>query len=400
MRFSMLLASVLLTACFKTDAGTNVTGGCPPAEACSTTPVAVTGGHTFVSLAAGRYHTCGLTSTGELWCWGYNSVGQLGAGSTVTTSGVPLKVSGSLSFTAVSGGQFHTCALATDSGAYCWGDNTTMVLGASTTDVCGTNPCTRTPLRAGGTATFSAIAAGAAHTCALDASGNPLCWGYNVLGELGNNSYGTATATPQPIGGGKTFAKLSAGYRFNCALDSAGVLHCWGYGDEGELGTLGVSNCTPQSGGTYLCSIVPVAAGTTEKFSQVVTGAAFGCGLTTASAIFCWGYGGEGQLGTGNLFPSGTPVAISVAGPWSALAAGYFHACALKTNGAAYCWGFNNYAQLGDGSKVYAQSTPQPVGGGKTFTQIVAGSNHTCGLMADGTAWCWGGDAVRQLGRG
>jgi alpha-tubulin suppressor-like RCC1 family protein len=274
-----------------------------------------------------------------------------------------------------------------------------MVLGVTPSETCGSSPCSRSPLRAAGTATFSAVASGAAHTCGLDTSGNALCWGYNVLGELGNTNYGTSTTTPQAIGGGKTFSKLSSGYRFSCALDSTGALNCWGYGDEGELATLAVGNCT-QGNGTYLCSITPVAATTTEKFSQIVLGAAFGCGLSTANAIFCWGYGGDGQQGTGSLVSNGSPTPISVTGPWSAVAAGYFHVCALKSSGAAFCWGSNDHAQLGDGSKVFSNSTPQAVLGGKTFTQIVAGAHHTCGLMADGSAWCWGGDAVQQLGKG
>jgi alpha-tubulin suppressor-like RCC1 family protein len=399
MRYSILLIAFVVAGCFKEDAGTTVSGGCPNGEPCSASPVAVTGGHQFTKIAAGRYHTCGVKSNGEVWCWGLNSVGQLGAASQSFSSNVPLKVSGTQTFVSVSVGDFHTCALASDAGVYCWGNNNTDVLGTTTTESCGTITCSRSPIRSAGTTTFLGVAAGAAHTCALDSNSAALCWGYNVLGEIGSTTYATSTSSPVTVPGGKTYTSIVAGYRFSCGLDTAQALYCWGYGDDGELGTLAVSSCIYGSA-SYLCSATPIAAGTSEKFTQIAAGTAFGCGLASTSNVLCWGYGRDGEIGNGALQNAGTPIAIKLAGPWSSVATGSFHACALRASGAAYCWGLNNYAQLGDGSKVYANPEPQAVTGGKSFTQIVAGANHTCGLLADGSVWCWGSDGAGQLGRG
>lgn len=398
-RVTAAAVALLLVSCFDQRPPVALTGGCPAAEACSATPVAVTGGHQFTSLSAGRFHTCGRKSGGEVWCWGLNTAGQLGATTTGSASGVPLKVGGTTTFATVSAGEFHTCGLATDAGAYCWGNNSTQVLGGTSADICGNTTCSRTPIRAAGTLTFTAVDVGATHSCALDASGVVRCWGFNVLGELGSVEYGTSTASPVIVPGGIAFTKLNSGFRFNCALDATGTLYCWGYGEDGQLATLSIDACVSGTG-AYHCSASPVAANTTVRFASIATGAAFGCGLSAAGAAYCWGYNGEGQLGTGDFNSSGAPVSVKTTGSWTSLTTGYFHSCALRADGTAHCWGVNNLAQLGDGSAVYANSVPQPVGGGKTFVQIVAGANHTCGLASDGTTWCWGSDEVKQLGRG
>jgi alpha-tubulin suppressor-like RCC1 family protein len=390
---------VVVAGCIREKLPTALTGGCPADEGCSAVPVMVTGGHQFASLSAGKYHTCGRKSNGEVWCWGLNTAGQLGATSVGNSSSVPLKVGGQTSFSTVTAGEFQTCGLATDAGAYCWGNNSTQVLGGVSTDVCGSTTCSRTPVRAAGTLTFSAVDAGATHNCALSASGVARCWGFNVLGELGSTDYGTSTASPVSVGGGNSFTTLSSGFRFNCALDSTGALYCWGYGEDGQLGTLTIDPCLASSG-AFHCSAIPVPANTPVRFKALTAGAAFACGLDTAGAAYCWGYNGEGQLGTGDFNSSGAPVAVRTTGIWTSLAAGYYHVCGLRSDGTAFCWGVNNTAQLGDGSRVYASSIPQPVSGGKTFVQIVAGGNHSCGLATDGTVWCWGSDAVKQLGRG
>jgi alpha-tubulin suppressor-like RCC1 family protein len=391
--------AALIVGCFGMDDPIQA-GGCLPEVSCAAAPVAVTGGHQFTSLAAGQYHTCGLKSNGEVWCWGLNTGGQLGATTPELSSGTPVRVGGQTTFTSIAAGDFHTCGIGSDAGAYCWGSNLTSVLGVETvTETCGGAPCSRTPVRAGGAAlTVTALDAGATHNCALDSSGTARCWGYNVLGELGSSTFRAGFFTPQTIQGGP-FSAVSAGYQFNCALDSGGTLYCWGAGQEGQLVTLDIDPCGTTSSDPR-CSTVPVIANTSLTFSSVTTGVAFGCGLTTTGAVHCWGRNNEGQLGNGVFVSSATPVAVQTTGAWDSVVAGYFHACALRSNGAAFCWGVNNSAQLGDGSTVFAHAIPQQVQGGKTFTQLAAGSIHTCGLATDGAVWCWGNNEVKQLGGG
>lgn len=393
-----VFVAIVLVGCSDIDAPVAF-GGCSPQVACEPAPVAVIGNHQFTSLASGRYHTCGLKASGEAWCWGLNTAGQLGAALPDLVSGTPVRVAGQIVFRSISAGDFHTCAIASDDAVYCWGANVTSVLGVETvSEQCSLQPCSRSPVRAGGASfTATSLDAGATHNCALDSSGTVSCWGFNVLGEVGSASFGTGFFAPQPIQGGP-FSSVSAGLRFNCALNPNGALACWGAADEGQLATVDVETC----GGTLSprCSTVPLNGNTTLTFTQITTGDAFACAIAATGTLHCWGRNSEGQLGNGGFAPSATPVAVQTSGTWESVVAGYFHACALRSNGAAFCWGLNDTAQLGDGSTAIVNSVPQPVQGGRTFSQLVAGSDHTCGLAADGTAWCWGNNQVNQLGDG
>jgi alpha-tubulin suppressor-like RCC1 family protein len=107
-------------------------------------PVRAAAALTFQSLAAGYHHTCGITTGGETWCWGSNSGGQLGSGTIGGSSAVPVRVTGGVTFTQIDGGREHTCAVATDNRAWCWGDNSSGQLGI------GAAPDSGTPQRVRG----------------------------------------------------------------------------------------------------------------------------------------------------------------------------------------------------------------------------------------------------------
>ena len=152
------------------------------------------------ALAAGATHTCGLTSAGQAYCWGDNTYGQLGNGSTAA-SATPVPVSGILSFLALNTANAHTCALTSSGAAYCWGYNVDGRLGdGSATD-------RWTPVPVSGGLSFSALAAGAWHTCGLTSAGAAYCWGA---------VYGTAPVT---VSGGLSFSALAAvGGEYTCGL--------------------------------------------------------------------------------------------------------------------------------------------------------------------------------------
>ena len=175
---------------------------------------------TFASISAGWYHTCGLDTSGNAWCWGYNSNGQLGDGTTTNRS-TPVKING-YTFTSISLGQFHTCGLDTSGKAWCWGRNSNGQLGDSTT-IQRASPTLVTDSHV-----FTSISPGHYHTCGLDTSGNVWCWGINDSAQLGN---GTSDASnhvvPEKVLGGYNFSKISAGYKYSCGVVSNKV-YCWG----------------------------------------------------------------------------------------------------------------------------------------------------------------------------
>jgi alpha-tubulin suppressor-like RCC1 family protein len=189
----------------------------------TTTPTAVAGSREFTQLtshAVGR-STCGLTAAGEAWCWGRNTHGQLGDGSTAERA-VPTPVAGGLGFTTISAGVRHTCGLVAGGDAYCWGDNELGQLGQA-----GTH---ETPgLVAGGLA-FAQISAGTAYTCGITPTGEAYCWGDNERGQLGNGTTEPAAA-PVAVTGGLRFSQLSAGHDHTCGLTDSGVAYCWGSGE-------------------------------------------------------------------------------------------------------------------------------------------------------------------------
>ena len=158
---------------------------------CSTLPVAVAGGHNFAALSAGQFHTCAVEATsGAGYCWGNSEMGQLGIGVTghgpefcsgqFPCSSVPLAVARGLRYVLTSAGAYHTCAVTTTQTVYCWGINADGQLGVPTTETCvfanspTAYPCATTPLRvAGQPGAAAAVAAGVAHVRAAASVGPP-----------------------------------------------------------------------------------------------------------------------------------------------------------------------------------------------------------------------------------
>ncbi len=160
-------------------------------------PVPVTGALRFDTLVVGPLHACAL-STGTAYCWGGNGTGQLGNGS-VTGGATPVPVVGGHTFRALSAGNEHTCGLTADGSAWCWGANPDGRLGVPPdTALCNTAPCVTTPTAVSGGRQFVTIAAGGTHTCAIATDGLAYCWGGNGAGQLGDGTT-TARSTPVPV---------------------------------------------------------------------------------------------------------------------------------------------------------------------------------------------------------
>ena len=162
---------------------------------CSANPVQVSGISNATAITTGGGDTCALLMGGSIDCWGDNNYGQLGNG---TVNGVPnptpVTVSGITNATAISGGDFHACALLAGGKIDCWGENNHGQLGN------GTTTDSSTPVVVSGISNATAISAGTYHTCALLAGGSIDCWGFNNVGQLGNGNT-TDSTTPVRVGG-------------------------------------------------------------------------------------------------------------------------------------------------------------------------------------------------------
>jgi alpha-tubulin suppressor-like RCC1 family protein len=197
-------------------------------------PVAVEGGHRFRSISSGLFHSCGITTTGEAYCWGLNYLGQLGNRST-TSSAVPVAVSGGTRFSSISAGYGHTCALAENGEGYCWGGNDHGELGNMAIERPGF-PGSLIPTKVGGGTRYRSITAGASHSCAIGTNRKAYCWGRGLFGQLGIGS--TADwAMPQWVGDGYAMVSAGNGTHSRAARTDDRVF-CWGTGELGQLGAL------------------------------------------------------------------------------------------------------------------------------------------------------------------
>jgi alpha-tubulin suppressor-like RCC1 family protein len=291
----------------------------------------------------------------------------------------------------IAAGDAHTCALDTKGGATCWGWNHAGQLGDGT-QIDHAAPTPVVGLASG----IVALAAGILHTCALDAQGGVTCWGDGTAGQLADGmpvGVTRSSAVPVAIPGLETgVVAIAAATYTTCAALAAGPVMCWG--PEG-LGT-GVAG---------QASSVPVAvAGLDGPVLSLRAGSGFFCGVTTAG-LRCWGstlWGafGDGMAPDDNI--SARPAATSI-GPAFGWSASERNLCAVAANGSVLCWGDGSLGGLGApdlAPDAFASGTPSAVWGlGSGVLGISTGSQalHTCAWTTS-TLWCWGYNSEGQVG--
>lgn len=291
---------------------------------------------TYREFCFGRqtHHTCAITRRGEVYCWGGNSDGQLGDGTTSDRL-APARVAGDLTFASISAGDAHTCGVTTGHVAYCWGRNASGELGTGSVDE---EPHPRPEVVAGDVRT---IAAGGHFSCAVDLKSVAYCWGDNYQSRLGSSAADPVnpSPTPLPVDGGHEFSDISAGETHACGITRKGAAYCWGGNLNGEIG--------------------PDVALLSSSRSPVAV--------------------------------AGPPFAVVSAGL-------RFHTCALSVDRKAYCWGRNTEGQLGVGDQPLeschsdpCSPHPVPVSGDLRFKSLVAGRAFTCGVTVEARLYCWGG---------
>lgn len=270
-------------------------------------------------------------------------------------------------------GGHHACGLDADGGLYCWGDNRDGQLGLNVP-----TPIVARPTKLPGT--WEMVAAGGAHTCGLS-GGAPSCWGLNDNGQvhaMNGGTYRMPVAVPFGPTAHPPFETIAAGGTHTCVV-GGGQLWCWGKLEH--LGTNGVDG--------------PIATrvGTAEDWSMLTLGTDFGCALSAANGVMCWGSNDDAQVSfptTAGFVMTPTKVPLPP-GTIVALDAGANDVCAVISpsggaTGNLWCWGDNHVI---DGKPIGAPTAPTQLGTDDGWTKIAVGDHHMCGILR-GRAYCWG----------
>lgn len=343
----------------------------------------------FLTVSAGLGFTCGTTLDGAAYCWGENGSGQLGTGD-FTGRAVPARLGGVQGALAASTGAAHACVLTAAGRVYCWGDNSVGQLGDGGT--VGSPVPVQVQRPAG--VLFLSITTGAVHSCALASDGGTYCWGDNSVGQLGD---GTTAGSPVPVrvqapaGTGFLGVTSGDGAAHTCAVTTGGVAWCWGDNSYGQLGT--------GAAGAPATVPVPVAGGITF-FSVAGSGIGHSCGIAASGQAYCWGDNSNGQLGDGSTAQRLVPTPVLGGRRYLSLQTGWFHSCGATVVAGADCWGDANGGKLGNGVGNGFSATPVAVQGSQGFGRMDPGADHTCSRRIDGEALCWGQGFSGQLGDG
>jgi alpha-tubulin suppressor-like RCC1 family protein len=306
------------------------------------TPVNIGTNKTFCFIASAQ-HSLSIDNYGQVWAWGYNDYGEIGDNSTTSRS-APVSIQGDKkTFCLIDAGQYHSLGIDDNNQVWSWGNNEYGQLGNDS------ESNERTPVSIhGDIKRFVYICAGDSHSMGIDNGGNSWSWGFNIYGQLGDNTT-ESRRTPVLIHfPDKRFEKLYGGYNSSLGLDTYGQVWGWGWNEYGQIG----NNSTT-------IEDTPVSIhGSKKTFCNITAGVGHSLGIDIYGFIWSWGRNTYGQLGDDSTTSRLTPVSIHGSKKtFCIISAGISHSLGVDNYGVIWSWGLNTSGQLGDNT-IVSKNTP------------------------------------------
>jgi alpha-tubulin suppressor-like RCC1 family protein len=327
----------------------------------------------WLSVSAGGAHSCGVKSNGKLLCWGKNDHGQLGDGST-TERAKPTEVeSGDLTWASVSAGHEHTCGVTLDHRLYCWGNDYPANLATER----GTSPLSPSEVVPADD-DWLTVSVGSTHACAIKTDRRLFCWGRNNHAQIGNGERTNAYIPTQEASAGTDWVTVSAGDEYTCGVRANGSLFCWG-SNGWRLGDgTGAERTSPTEVATAARDWIGVDAGWRGT-----------CGVKSDGRIFCWGPDRSLTLDDVATTSPGKLVQVSDGDGFTSVVVGGTHACGTTKERGLICWGRQSLP-LGHGAERPRLSPSEVVTAANDWKSVTAGGGHACAVKNDGRLFCWG----------
>jgi alpha-tubulin suppressor-like RCC1 family protein len=330
-------------------------------------PVAVAINKTFVEVGANS-HVVAVDSSGQLWAWGPNSVGQLGDGTTTAKSS-PVQIGTLTDWDQIEVATQSVLAIKTDNSLWAWGANGSGRLGD------GTSINKSSPVQIGTLTDWSIVGMALGNAAAVKTDGTLWVWGAASSGALGNGTTTPNVSSPIQVGTLATWSTASAGNSFAHAISNTGNLWGWGINTSGQLGD-----------GTATNKSSPVQIGALSDWSVISAGSLSWLAIKTDGTLWSCGSNIYGQIGDGTTTNRSSPVQIGTLNTWVEIDINAESCSARRSDGTVWVWGRNGSGQLGLSDSAN-RSSPTQLGTRSDYTKISVGTASSLFVTSDNYNW-------------